>query len=234
YSLQIYFDFSGYTDMALGAALMFNIRLPLNFDSPYRATNLQDFWRRWHITLSRFLRDYVYVPLGGGRGTGLIVSRNVLLTFLVGGFWHGAGWTFLVWGALHGVGLVVVLQWRRWGWAMPAVMAWALTLLFVHLTWVFFRADSWQSALTILRALVPSDWAISSLMPILRAFQADFPLTPSMTLVVAGVLCLLPINSNRLAERFNGRVWEGGAVVVLLTFAVLLLGRVSPFLYFNF
>jgi len=101
YSLQLYFDFSGYTDMALGASRMLNIRLPINFNSPYRATSIQDFWRRWHITLSRFMREYVYIPLGGSRSGGVATARNILITFVLGGLWHGAGWTFVVWGALH-------------------------------------------------------------------------------------------------------------------------------------
>lgn len=104
YTFQLYFDFSGYTDMAIGAALLFNIRLPQNFNSPYKALNIQDFWRRWHMTLSRFLRDYIYIPLGGNRRGEMIMLRNLMLTFLIGGLWHGAGWTFLFWGLLHGVG----------------------------------------------------------------------------------------------------------------------------------
>src|SRR6516225_3390946 len=112
YSLQIYFDFSGYSDMAIGLALMFGIRLPVNFRSPYKATSIIEFWRRWHITLSRFLRDYLYIPLGGNRfGVGRRYI-NLMLTMLLGGLWHGAGWTFLIWGGLHGLYLVVNHQWR--------------------------------------------------------------------------------------------------------------------------
>ena len=112
YSLQLYFDFSGYTDMAIGSALLFNIRLPVNFDSPYKARNIQDFWRRWHITLSRFLRDYIYIPLGGNRGSPVTTGRNLMLTFLIGGLWHGAGWAFIFWGFLHGA--AIIMQ-RIWG-----------------------------------------------------------------------------------------------------------------------
>ena len=119
YTLQIYFDFSGYTDMALGAALIFNIRLPINFDSPYRSLDLRAFWHRWHMTLSRFLREYVYVPLGGNRAAETRVLANLLLTFLLGGLWHGAAWTFVCWGALHGLGLCAVRLWRRTGRTLP-------------------------------------------------------------------------------------------------------------------
>jgi D-alanyl-lipoteichoic acid acyltransferase DltB (MBOAT superfamily) len=107
YTFQMYFDFSGYTDMAIGAALLFNIKLPINFNSPYKATSIQDFWRRWHITLSRFLRDYIYIPLGGNRRGEFRTYSNLMVTFLLGGLWHGAGWTFVFWGFLHGVALVL-------------------------------------------------------------------------------------------------------------------------------
>lgn len=107
YTFQLYFDFSGYTDMALGVALMFNIRLPINFNSPYKALDIQDFWRRWHITLSRFLRDYIYIPLGGNRNSELRTYSNLFTVFLVGGLWHGASWMFIIWGALHGVAIVI-------------------------------------------------------------------------------------------------------------------------------
>src|SRR6185437_14894683 len=147
YTLQIYFDFSGYTDMALGAALLFNIRLPINFDSPYRALDLRDFWHRWHITLSRFLREYLYIPLGGNRGNESRVLANLLVTFLLGGLWHGAAWTFVAWGALHGVGLCCVRVWRRAGpGPLPAPVAWSVTFVFVVIAWVFFRAVSLPEA----------------------------------------------------------------------------------------
>ena len=153
YTLQIYFDFSGYTDMALGAALIFNIRLPINFDSPYRSLDLRDFWHRWHMTLSRFLREYVYVPLGGNRAAESRVLANLLLTFLLGGLWHGAAWTFVCWGALHGLGLCAVRLWRGTGRTLPRAGGWALTFLFVVVTWVFFRAHSLGDAWAIVRAM---------------------------------------------------------------------------------
>jgi len=109
YTFQLYFDFSGYTDMAIGAALLFNIKLPQNFNSPYKAKNIQDFWRRWHITLSHFLRDYIYIPLGGSKVREARIYGNLLITFLLGGLWHGAGWTFVFWGFLHGMALIISL-----------------------------------------------------------------------------------------------------------------------------
>jgi len=115
FTLQIYFDFSGYTDMAMGSARFFNIRLPENFNSPYKAINIQDFWRRWHMTLSRWLRDYLFIPLGGSRCGEMKIFRNLMITFILGGLWHGAGWTFVIWGAMHGTAGVVHRVWRRSG-----------------------------------------------------------------------------------------------------------------------
>jgi D-alanyl-lipoteichoic acid acyltransferase DltB (MBOAT superfamily) len=154
YTFELYFDFSGYTDMALGVALLFNIRLPINFDSPYKASNIQDFWRRWHITLSRFLKEYVYVPLGGNRDGSFNTSRNLMTTFIIGGLWHGAGWTFIFWGFLHGAALVLHRIWSHFGIKMPLVVGWFLTFNFINISWVFFRAKSWDDAMRVLHAMM--------------------------------------------------------------------------------
>ena len=155
YSLQIYFDFSGYSDMALGIARMFGIRLPLNFFSPYKARSIIDFWRRWHITLSRFLRDYLYIPLGGNRKGAPRRYANLMITMLLGGLWHGAGWTFVIWGGLHGLYLVINHVWNRLTATDHALAALAgagrwlgpvLTFLAVVVAWVFFRAESFDDA----------------------------------------------------------------------------------------
>jgi D-alanyl-lipoteichoic acid acyltransferase DltB (MBOAT superfamily) len=153
FTFQIYFDFSGYTDMALGIALLFGLVLPQNFDAPYRATSLREFWRRWHMTLSRFLRDYLYIPMGGNR-RGLPRQVGALAaTMTLGGLWHGAGLTFLAWGALHGLGLGAGVLARRARIAIPAPVGWVLTSLFVLLTWVLFRAASFDAALLIFKGL---------------------------------------------------------------------------------
>lgn len=159
YTLQLYFDFSGYCDMAVGLSWMFNIRLPFNFDSPYKATNIIDFWRRWHMTLSRFLRDYLYIALGGNRRGRIRRYVNLLLTMLLGGLWHGASWTFVAWGALHGTYLMINHAWRavrgedRPASRLGTVAARALTLLAVIVAWVFFRADSVQAAVGMLQSM---------------------------------------------------------------------------------
>ncbi len=158
YTLQLYFDFSGYSDMAIGLARMFGIILPLNFNSPYQATNIIDFWRRWHMTLSRFLRDYLYFPLGGNRQGPIRRHVNLLLTMILGGLWHGAGWTFVIWGALHGLYLIINHLWRSicpWsfnnGWSNAVSRL--LTLIAVMIAWVFFRAETFDGALTIISAM---------------------------------------------------------------------------------
>jgi alginate O-acetyltransferase complex protein AlgI len=165
YTLQIYFDFSGYSDMAIGLALLFGIRLPVNFRSPYKATSIIDFWRRWHITLSRFLRDYLYIPLGGNRHGEPRRYLNLMLTMLLGGLWHGAGWNFLIWGGLHGLYLSVNHLWQRWRGVsvakpqfpaaakFPAALSWAVTFAAVVLAWVFFRAKTASGAWQMLCAL---------------------------------------------------------------------------------
>ena len=153
YTFQLYFDFSGYCDMAIGAALLFNIKLPINFNSPYKALNIQDFWRRWHITLSRFLRDYVYIPLGGNRSGKVRTYVNLAATFVIGGIWHGAGWTFIFWGCLHGAALVVQRIWSELGFKLNKFVAWFITFNFVNIAWVFFRAKEWDDALKVLRGM---------------------------------------------------------------------------------
>lgn len=163
YTFQLYFDFSGYSDMAIGLALMMGVRLPLNFDSPYKAVNIIDFWRRWHMTLSRFLRDYLYIPLGGSRHGNGRRYANLMATMLLGGLWHGAGWTFIVWGALHGGYLVINHAWhfvrRKLGHDLKRSTWWGrglatlVTFLAVVVGWVFFRADSFSTAERMLSAM---------------------------------------------------------------------------------
>jgi D-alanyl-lipoteichoic acid acyltransferase DltB (MBOAT superfamily) len=142
YTVQIYYDFSGYSDMAVGLSLLFGVRLPYNFDSPYKARSIVDFWRRWHMTLSRFLRDYLYVALGGNRKGEARTMALFVVTFVVGGFWHGAAWTFVAWGLAHGMGLVVFRLWTRTGYALPRPVAIAVTALFAMACFVIFRASS--------------------------------------------------------------------------------------------
>lgn len=186
YTFQIYFDFSGYSDMAVGLARLFGIRLPINFFSPYKATSIIDFWRRWHITLSRFLRDYLYIPLGGNRKGPARRHANLMLTMLLGGLWHGAGWTFILWGGLHGLYLILNHAWRRLRLAItPAytpgrferAIGLALTFLAVAVAWAFFRADSFDGALNLLAGMAGLNGftlsaSLVERMPLLEALSA--------------------------------------------------------------
>lgn len=161
YTFQLYFDFSGYSDMAIGLARMFGIMLPINFYSPYKALNISEFWRRWHITLSNFLRDYVYIALGGNRKGSISRYRNLFLTMLLGGIWHGAGWNFAVWGALHGSYLMINHAWIKYANFWPnnfiepvkKLLSWGLTFIAVVVGWVFFRATSFDAAISILQGM---------------------------------------------------------------------------------
>jgi D-alanyl-lipoteichoic acid acyltransferase DltB (MBOAT superfamily) len=236
YTLQIYFDFSGYTDMALGAALLFNIRLPINFDSPYRSLSLREFWHRWHMTLSRFLREYVYVPLGGNRAREPRVLGNLLVTFLLGGLWHGAAWTFVCWGALHGLGLCVQRVWNHSGRRLPAWVAWPMTFLFVVVTWVFFRAHSLDDAFAIVRAMAGRSTATASTGGVREVLQGLWTAHEAAALsMLAGLAVVFTRrNSNVLVREIAPSWFLAAATAGALTLAVLQLGRVAPFLYFNF
>ena len=250
YTLQIYFDFSGYTDMALGAALMFGIRLPVNFNSPYKATSIIEFWRRWHITLSTFLRDYLYIPLGGNRKGKLRRYLNLMITMLLGGLWHGAGWTFVIWGALHGVYLTINYLWR--GIVGERLLLWvpnwlgslaggALTFIAVVAAWVVFRADNMAQALVILKAMFGIAARPISLEAVLHGnllLLTDMSGRDLLRLLIPGMfwVWLLP-NSTRI------RFIKGSVLLTLLQAAIVLgalylaidrFGSYSPFLYFQF
>ncbi len=222
FTFQIYFDFSGYTDMALGIALMFGLVLPQNFDAPYRASSLQDFWRRWHMTLSRFLRDYLYIPLGGNRH-GLPRQIGALFaTMTLGGLWHGAGLTFIAWGALHGAGLGAGLLARRAGWRIPAPLGWLMTGLFVTLTWVLFRATSFEAALAVYRGL-------AGVTPGASAFKWR-------ALAVAAVVATLGPTAWNAVHRLPPRRSLALAVALLFVVVLLKLGDDAnyEFIYFQF
>ncbi|MEM7338645.1 MAG: MBOAT family O-acyltransferase [Actinomycetota bacterium] len=190
YAVQIYADFSGYTDIAIGCALLLGFRIPANFNAPYRATSLQDFWRRWHISLSSWLRDYLYIPLGGSQRGAIVTARNVAITMLLGGLWHGASFTFVIWGGIHAAGLLVerVVRhlWRPTG--IPAdvsrVVGWLFTFHVVALAWVFFRADSLERALDLLDQLVaggePAPLVTTGLVALITAALAAQFVPPAM------------------------------------------------------
>ncbi len=248
YTFQLYFDFSGYTDMAIGAALLFNIKLPINFNSPYKALNIQDFWRRWHITLSRFLRDYVYIPLGGSRKGDLITYRNLFLTFLIGGIWHGAGWTFVLWGALHGIGMVVHRIWQKVGFKLHKFIAWFITFNFVNVTWVFFRAKDFDDAIKVLKGMfglngVVLPFSLAEKFSFLADYGVEFnrimeniDANTSVLVIIFAVfaISIFAKNSYEFLVNFRPRRVYLFATSLLFAIAILKLNQISEFLYFNF
>ncbi len=226
YTFQLYFDFSGYTDMAIGVALLFNIRLPINFDSPYKALSIQDFWRRWHITLSRFLKDYIYIPLGGNRKGELRTYTNLFMTFLLGGIWHGAGWTFIFWGFLHGAALVIHRAWSKLQIKMPLLLAWFLTFNFINIAWVFFRAKEWDDAIKVLRGM----FGLSGIGIRLNSLEI-------LALIIGFFILLACKNSTYYYhKKFTFNKKEMAIMIVFFTISILAirLRNSSEFLYFNF
>ncbi|QSZ42371.1 MBOAT family protein [Sulfurimonas aquatica] len=248
YTFQLYFDFSGYTDMAIGIALLFNIKLPINFNSPYKATSIQDFWRRWHITLSRFLRDYIYIPLGGYRKGEFRTYTNLMATFILGGIWHGAGWTFMFWGFLHGIALVINRAWSKLGFKLWIWLAWLITFNFVNIAWVFFRAKEWEDAVKVLSSMLSLDDIIlpgfmSSKFYFL--FQYGFQFGGFVDnikggkdtfayLFIAFVLVLLFKNSTFHMNKIKFNYLTILFVSLCLSISILSLNQVSEFVYFNF
>jgi D-alanyl-lipoteichoic acid acyltransferase DltB (MBOAT superfamily) len=250
YALQIYFDFSGYSDMAIGLARMLNVRFPLNFDSPYRAADISDFWRRWHITLGAFLRDYLYIPLGGSRVGRLRQAVNLMATMLLAGLWHGAGWNFVIWGGLHGLFLLIHREYRRLFPPLPALLARALTLTAVILAWVPFRATSLSETLIVFRGLfgltgIALPQMIVSAFPPLAAVAAPVAVMPSLgdartlsfpevsaCLLLGWFIVLALPNIHRMTEQ--SRHWALTASFALSVQTVFFAPHVAPFLYFQF
>ena len=261
YAMQIYFDFSGYSDMAIGLARMFGVIFPANFNSPYQAINIVDFWRRWHMTLSRFLRDYLYIPLGGNR-SGLGQSWNILITMILGGLWHGAGWTFITWGMLHGFYLIINHAGRRaWGSGRVPTQWWSMgltrcaTFLAVVVAWVFFRSETMDSAITILTAMVGLQGIDLSgslcAQPTLGGCAAGIPIAWYWIAGLLAIAMVAPNTQQILApwKPILGKVEEIGgpiritfkpnvawAITVAIALAIALAGlnEHSQFLYYQF
>ncbi|WP_235602637.1 MBOAT family O-acyltransferase [Nodularia spumigena] len=258
YTLQLYFDFSGYSDMAIGIARMFGIILPANFFSPYKATGISDFWRRWHITLSNFLRDYLYIPLGGNRQGETRRNLNLMITMLLGGLWHGAGWQFILWGGLHGGYLVINHRWnvlqKRIGWKdnwLTLKVAWLVTFLCVVVGWVLFRADGIRPAFVILKSM-------TGLHGLASNTNLDLSKRAMLPLVILLMITFLAPNTQEWMRKYNPVlgyeqlskfssqnsflnkfIWQPNKFYAIVTalitvFALLHLTRVSEFLYFQF
>lgn len=252
YTFQLYFDFSGYCDMAIGASLLFNIWLPINFNSPYKALDIQDFWRRWHITLSSFLRDYLYIPLGGNRRGEFRTYINLFITFVLGGLWHGATWMFVIWGALHGAALIANRLWKKLRCPMPRMLAWTATFMFVNVTWVFFRAKTLDDALRVLRGMVDfgsvlgngvstgltldlawGGWLSDLLLTFLPAsFIGQIPIYAA---IIAGFFLVSQKNSLEMAHGvIDGKRCVFGVLLFVIAMYFSLASTSTVFLYFNF
>jgi alginate O-acetyltransferase complex protein AlgI len=244
YTFQLYFDFSGYSDMAIGISLMFGIFLPLNFNSPYKATSIIDFWRRWHMTLSQFLRDYLYIPLGGNRHGSLLRYVNLMITMLLGGLWHGAAWTFVIWGALHGLYLCINHAWANYGPRIPealkrpvSIVSFLLTFLAVVVAWVFFRADSLASATSVLSRMADPREIVFGRTEIAQ----------SILIAIYAALAWFAPNSQEIVgyDHVNRTVGETSgawsrhpvflyASAAVLAFGILGIQQHSEFIYFRF
>ncbi|WP_320171786.1 MBOAT family protein [Maridesulfovibrio sp.] len=229
YTCQLYFDFSGYTDMALGLGLLFNIKLPNNFNSPYQALDIQEFWRRWHITLGRFVRDYIYFPLGGSRKGGYRTLGNLMASFLLIGLWHGAGWNFVLWGGLHGTAMVIHRVWRNTGGKLPVYAGWLLTFLYVNACWVLFRAETTFDAVKIFKGMIG-----------MVNIGFSTALTMQETYILLAACCALVAftvkwkNSIETAAQMKFSVFESVLSISLFISAFLQMYTHQTFLYFDF
>ncbi len=235
YTFQIYFDFSGYCDMASGIANMYGMELPMNFNSPYKAVDIIDFWDRWHITLTRFFTRYIYIPLGGSRKGTVRTYLNILIVFLVSGIWHGAGWNYILWGLLHGVANILNKIFKKPIKKIPIISRIA-TFVFVSITWVFFRAKNVSYALEMLKNMFSfSSFAVSD------TIKGNLSFVPGSWYIIAlaliGIVIYLSMfskNALEKSEKFTPKLLNGVMTIILFVFSVLQLSQVSEFLYFNF
>ncbi len=249
YTFQLYFDFSGYSDMAIGSALLFNIKIPINFNSPYKSRNIQEFWRNWHITLGRWLRDYIYIPLGGNRGRDYQNLLNILVTCLIGGIWHGAGWSFLVWGLLHGIGLIIFNLWNFFKLKLPIYFSIFITFLYVHISWVFFRAPNIERAKDIISSMVGANefnWppklckffmekALCMDNQWIYKIKGNEPTKYIMNLLIfAALISFLFPNSQKATSILREKWYSAIIVALMFSLAILFISRESEFLYFQF
>lgn len=227
YTLQLYFDFSGYSEMAIGLALLFNLKMPVNFNSPYQARSIIDFWRRWHMTLGLWVKNYLYIPMGGNRHGEGKKMRNLFVSMLIIGLWHGAGWTFIIWGGLHGTLLMINHAWRRTGVNLPKAANWLLTFLCVVVCWVFFRAGSVNEAMAVL----------GSMADMQKVASIDMEDGKHLVSIVAGVMALTIIpNPLVMVKGFTADNKWLLAVSLLLLFSLytIAMAGAGDFLYFQF
>jgi D-alanyl-lipoteichoic acid acyltransferase DltB (MBOAT superfamily) len=241
YSLQIYFDFSGYSDMAIGIGYMFNVRLPVNFDSPYKAHSISDFWKRWHITLTKFLTKYVYIPLGGNRKGEVRTYLNILIVFIISGIWHGVGITFLIWGAMHGIAMIIERKLGPILDRIPGFIRWLFTLVFVGFSWIFFRADSVADALLMVKKILSfeksgvgvffSAISIKSISFFVQSLPAKKLLNYIIVFLIPICIILFCKNSNQLTDSFKPSVKNSIITALLLCSSVISFSGIVTFVY---
>ena len=240
YSMQLYFDFSGYCDIAIGLGKLFGIHLPENFNSPYQAVNIRDFWKRWHMTLTGFLTRYIYIPLGGNRRGRVRTCVNIMAVFLVSGLWHGFGWTFLIWGTLHGLAMVLDELTKGISSKLPKPIGIALTFVFVNVCWIFFRADSLEQAQVVLRGLIDFSSANVLISPeFTRRIAKHFPMTDTLAVAILFVGCIVAFlmpNATRImrSRKRSVPVLILTAVIFMLCVYMISTVDVTSSLYFNF
>ena len=234
YTLQLYFDFSGYCDMAMGIGMMFNIILPINFNSPYKSANIQEFWRKWHITLGRFMTNYLYIPLGGNRKGEIKTLRNLFIVFLASGIWHGAGWNFVIWGMLHGICILIHRIWKNVGRKLPKLIGWFITINLVNIFWVFFRAKDLQSAVKVLRGMIDITTITDGISKVYKKLDSSAYREGLKFLVIAIIITFLLKNSYEKMKKFKMERKDSIETISYLIFSIMSLTSVSTFLYFNF
>ena len=248
YTIQIYFDFSGYCDMAIGIGKMLNIDLPQNFDSPYKSLTITEFWERWHKTLTRFFTKYVYIPLGGNREGAVRTYVNIMIVFLISGFWHGASWNFVFWGCIHGIFVVVTRMFSSFFDKLHPALNWLITFSFVSVAWVFFRADTFSQAVMILSKAVAWDFTgvdtaffekvsspeLSELLGIFSLEQRYPPILLTSYFAIALFTVLGSRNAYEKMQSFRPTVCSMMTTLFLLVWSVFSLAGISTFLYFNF
>ncbi len=247
YTFQIYFDFSGYSDMAIGLGWMLNIDLPVNFNSPYKAKSVSEFWDRWHMTLTSFFTKYVYIPLGGSRKGAARANMNVFIVFLLSGLWHGAGWNFILWGIMHGIAMIFERVFSKYIIKIPNAIRWVLTFGFVNVTWVFFRASDIRSALSLLRSIAglnsdSIDLIAGQYSPFMKKLAEQLslsgmlpPFIPIVLFLAAALIIVLFLpNAKAIAERSVNYKLTAIGLAVLLTWCVFSFSGMTTFLYFNF
>ncbi|MHD0314096.1 MBOAT family O-acyltransferase [Fusobacterium varium] len=245
YTLQLYFDFSGYCDMAMGIALMFNIVLPLNFNSPYKSTNIQEFWKRWHMTLGRFMTNYLYIPLGGNRLGERKTLRNLFIVFMTSGIWHGAGWNFVIWGCLHGICILIHRVWKNSGRKMNKLLGWFITINLVNIFWVFFRAETLNGALKVLKGMFNYKSLITvvlemeqknNLMRIYQEIKDIFGANEIdiAILLFATIIIFLLNNTFNIVNSLKINIKNCFIVAFFFSISICYFNGISNFLYFNF